>query len=65
MRAADKKSTQHRKHNKLGNEIMPRESSMGPAQISIQRLNEAREMVTTTEQRHISLAETKRRFTSS
>ena len=33
---------------------------MDPGQISIQKLNEAREMVTITKQRHIFLAETKR-----
>ena len=40
---------------------MQTESSMDPAQISIQKLNEAREMVTITkERRHIFLVETKR-----
>ena len=39
---------------------MQTESSMDPLQISIQKLNEAREMVTITKQRrHIFLVETK------
>ena len=42
-RAADKKSTQNEKHKKLKNEIMQPENSMDPGQISIQKLNEARE----------------------
>ena len=40
---------------------MQPESSIDPGQISIQKLNETREMVTITKQRrHIFLAETKR-----
>ena len=38
---------------------MQSESSMDPGQISIQKLNDVREMVTITKQRHIFLAETK------
>ena len=39
---------------------MQQESSMDPRQISIQKLNEAREMVTITKQRYILLNERKR-----
>ena len=64
-----KKSTQRRKHKRLRNEIMQPESSMDPGQISIQKLNEAREMVTITKQRRdISCwneTDIKRRLTSS
>ena len=63
-----KQFNQRRKHKKLGNEIMQPESSMDTGQISIQKLNEAREIVTITKQRrHIFLVETdiESRFASS
>ena len=54
-----KKPTQQRKHKKRKRDD-EKESSMDPGQISIQKLNEAREMVTITEQRDIILVEPKR-----